>query len=165
MAQLEASNLQKTSLISDLQHELTSTKARLDLLDAERRALENETLSLADRSQIMIKSLEKQVQTLNADLTSQKQTFESRFESTSQQHTQTVEGMKFEFQLEKQNLIDKYEERLATAQVSFDEKVLDLEVGLKKGFGEEVVRLTKERNEFKEALDKLTSESLANTKR
>jgi len=165
VAQLEASSLQKTALLSDLQHELTSTRARLELLEAERRALENETLSLADKSQIRIKSLEKQVEALGAELEAQKLAYDARIDSAAQQSTQAVEAMRLGFALERQALVDGYEERIATAQACYDEKVLELEVGLTRGHTAEVSKLTRERNELRESLDKVTSEAKAATGR
>ena len=119
ISQLEASNLQKNSLISDIQHELSSTKARLELLDSERRALEDATLSLTDKNSIMIKTLEKQVSDLHEELSRQKIMYEKRLEVLTVSGSQSKEAMKREFEMEREGLVSRYEERLTSGEVEF----------------------------------------------
>lgn len=133
ISQLEASNLQKTSTISDIQQELTTTKTKLQALETERRELENENLSNNDRNTIMIRSLETQLKTLTSESTAQKSSFETKIDSMTASHEATVNQLKVDFDLAKQTLVDNYESQISSEQVFFNEKILNLEVNLNKG--------------------------------
>lgn len=159
ISQLEASNLQKNSTISDIQHELTATKTRLEHIEEERRALENESLNQNDRNTIMIRSLENQVKSLTEEMAAHRANYQAKIESLTVSNSQEVDQLKMDFKLEREALVTDYEARLASEQTEFNEKVLNLEVTLNKNFSAENQRLVKEKGLLKESLEKSVVEA------
>lgn len=119
--------MQMTSTISDLKTELALTKDRLDLLENERRSIENQSLSQNDKNLNTIKSLEKQLEALNNEKQTLTTDFDKKFSHLSESNTKLIEKLKLEAQTEKEQLIDKYESKLNTEKTIFEEKLLTLE--------------------------------------
>lgn len=127
MGKIEASNLQKSSLISDLKHELSETKKRLVVLENEKKIFENESLSANDRNVNLIKSLEQQIESLNNEKNKISKDYGSKIEDIEEINKRKIDQIITENQIEKQALIDQYEYKLNLEVTLNQEKILTLE--------------------------------------
>ena len=97
--------MQKTSLISDIQHELSSTRSRLETLESERKALENESMSANDRNSLLIRSLETQVTNLSEEVSNQRAKYEKRIEALIGDGKQKIEQLQVEYRCVEYKLV------------------------------------------------------------
>jgi hypothetical protein len=124
---LEASEMQNTSIISDLKHELSKTKERLAMLESDRRNLENESLTLNDRNVNMIRSLEKQVEALNKENNLQQAEFNRKLNSLEEINANQMVKIKTEHKIDREELISAYESRLSMEMATYEEKIHKME--------------------------------------
>jgi len=127
ISKLEASEMQNTSIISDLKHELSKTKERLAMLESDRRNLENESLTLNDRNVHMIRSLEKQIEALNNENNLQQAEFNRKLNSLEEINTNQVAKLKTEHKIDREELIGAYESRLSMEMATYEEKIHKME--------------------------------------
>ncbi len=127
ISKLEASEMQNTSIISDLKHELSKTKERLAMLESDRRNLENESLTLNDRNVHMIRSLEKQIESLNNENNLQQAEFNRKLNSLEEINTNQVAKLKTEHKIDREELIGAYESRLSMEMATYEEKIHKME--------------------------------------
>ena len=119
--------MQNTSIISDLKHELAKTKERLSVLENERKALENESLSLNDRNVHLIRSLEKKVESLNNENNIQQDEFNKKLNSLEEINLNQVNKLKTEHKIDREELISTYESRLSIEMATYEEKIRKIE--------------------------------------
>ena len=124
---MEASIMQKSSIISDLKHELNETRKRLNQLEDERKIYENESLSLNDRNTNLIKSLEKQIEQLSNQKVSLNKDFSLKINQLEETSKKELDKLRTDYQIEKQTLVDNYETKLNMEMVQYQEKILTLE--------------------------------------
>jgi septal ring factor EnvC (AmiA/AmiB activator) len=124
---LEASEMQNTSIISNLKHELSKTKERLAMLESDRRNLENESLTLNDRNVHMIRSLEKQIEALNNENNLQQAEFTRKLNSLEEINANQVVKLKTEHKIDREELIGAYESRLSMEMATYEEKIHKME--------------------------------------
>ena len=127
ISKIEASDLQKSSLISDLKHELNETKKRLAVLENEKKIFENESFSANDRNINLIKSLEHQIESLENQKIKITKDYESKIEDIEESNKRQIDQIKTENQIEKQALVDQYEFKLNMETTLNQEKILTLE--------------------------------------
>lgn len=127
ISKLEAASMQQTSTILDLKHELQSAKERIEILESDRRNLENESLSINDRNTQLIKSLEKQLESLSNEHKLQQDEFSKKYQSLDEDRNKQTEKLKTEYNIEKQALINSYEAKLNTEKAAYEEKLLTVE--------------------------------------
>jgi hypothetical protein len=158
ISQLEASNMQKQSTISDIQHELKKTKERLSHLEEERKLIENQSLTMNDRNTMLINSLQSQLSQLNSEKATQQQEFNEIIQTINLKHADQMSKIKSDFQYEREQITSEFESKMSNEQASFKEKLLTLELNLNKTFKAENQKLLHEKNELKEQLDRIYNE-------
>ena len=119
--------MQKNSSISDLRNELSAAKERLGFLESERKSLETEKLSLNTHSAKIIQSMEREIELLKSERESEKNEFSSRLKVTVDLNREELEKIRTDLAIEKQELINSYETKLAMEKALFDEKLLTVE--------------------------------------
>lgn len=127
ISKLEASNMQYTSTISDLRHELKVIKDRLDLIVKERQDLENENARLSGKTSEIVKSLKEKCEALEKAKLDIQLECQQKLDSFEQSHAKSLEKLNTEFEIEKQAIISSYESKLSTEKASFEEKLLIME--------------------------------------
>jgi chromosome segregation ATPase len=150
--------MQKNSSIADLKNELGSAKERLSFLENERKNLESENMSINSYSSKLIKSLEDEIAALKRERENEKAELNNKLKVTIDLSKEEMEKIRTDLAIEKQELINTYESRLATEKAQFDEKLLRVERDLNHNFNSENQKLMIENNETKAQLDKALDE-------
>lgn len=158
---MEASNLQSTSTISDLKQELQLVRERLDNIEKEKAALESENQTLNGRSSEQLKTLKSQIASLNEEKCLIERDYKQKLESLNDSNAKLIDKLNADFGIQKQEIVNSYENRLNVEKATYEEKMLTLERDLCKSYNAQISQLHVERNEFKTQLDTLSDQHKA----
>jgi hypothetical protein len=164
ISKLEAENMQKTSMINDLTAELGIVRERLNLLEDDRRSLENANLSLNERQTKLIKGLEDKIEALNSEKDSQLKQLHEKIRETVQMSENEIKSLKEMHTNQLEGLANDHEAKLAQERDLFEQKMLQLQNELSKGFNSESQKLLQQQMETKILLDKTVDELKSKTR-
>lgn len=157
---MEATNLQSQSTISDLQRELKQWRDRTRELEHERTALSQANSKLSDQSS-EARILREKIELLFKEQESRQLEFEHKLASLSDSNERTIEKLRLDFQIEREDLIGKYESRLSNEKAIYEEQVLGLKRDLVRDHNDELSKIVAERAQLRAQLESLRGESQA----
>ena len=120
--------MQKSSILSDLKHELKQTKDRLFNNEIDSHSLEEQNKTLNEKNVSLVKSYEKQIENLNIELDREREQFERKLFALNQINEREVEKMRMNWEIEKETLINNYDTKINTERASFEEKIQSIEL-------------------------------------
>lgn len=157
---MEATNLQNMSTISDLQRELKQWRERAREMERELETLSQTNSKLSDQSS-EAKILREKIELLFKEREAREREIEMKIATIVESNERAAEKLRLDYQIEKEDLVGKYESRLNTEKALYEEQVLGLKRDLVRDHNDELSKIIAERSQFKSQLESLKTESQA----
>lgn len=155
--------MESQSTISELQRELNKLRERIRELESERDVLSQTNSKLSDQSG-EAKILREKIELLFKEKATRELEFEQKIVTLSESNERALEKLRLDYQIEREDLVSKYESRLNTEKAQYEEQVLGLKRDLVRDHNDELSKIIAERSQLKSQLESLRAESQARIK-
>lgn len=160
---MEATNQQSQSQISEQQRELKHLRERIRELEREREMLAQTNSKLSDQSG-EARILREKIELLFKEKAARESEYEAKLVSLAESNERACEKLRLDYEIQREDLVGKYESRLSTERARYEEQVLGLKRDLVKEHNDELSRVVSERAALRGELESWRAESEARTR-